>query len=176
MDQFICTCTIKIGDGDLDEKIGFGFERLERGSKRYEPVYKIIGENYMFDGIVGLVNLFNTVVRPKLEEDERESIDYFLQKAKKGIMTNLEIENIYDGVYLNVSIDRLDKFFDKNGLKNDSYLGYLNINFDSSDVEDVIDYVIYNELGHFDEWDVENGYVQLKKVADGVWVVKVDHA
>ena len=48
--------------------------------------------------------------------------------------------------------------------------------FDSSEEEKVIDYVIYNELGHFDEWDVENGYVQLKKVADGVWVVQVDHA
>ena len=178
MDQYICTCAIKIGDEDLDEKIGFGFERLELGYKRREPLYKITGVNNMFDGIVGLVNLFNILVRYKLEDDEKDRIDYFLQNANHGIMTEIEIgdDYDYDDIYLNVSIDRLDKFFDKNGLKSDSYLGYLNVNFDSSEEEKVIDYVIYNELGHFDEWDVESGYVQLKKVADGVWVVQVDHA
>ena len=82
MDQYICTCAIKIGDGDLDEKIGFGFERLELGYKRREPLYKITGVNNMFDGIVGLVNLFNTLVRYKLEDDEKDRIDYFLQKAQ----------------------------------------------------------------------------------------------
>lgn len=176
MDQYICTCAIRIGDGYLDEKIGFGFERLELGAKRREPFYKITGVNNVFDGIVGLVNLFNIQVRNKLDENAIISLDFFLQQAKNGILTDLKIENIYADIYLNVSIDRLDKFFDKNGLKSDSYLGYLNVNFDSSEEEKVIDYVIYNELGHFDEWDVENGYVQLKKVADGVWIVQVDHA
>ncbi len=175
MDQYICTCAIKIGDGNLDEKIGFGFERIEFGAKREEPFYKIIDENNVFDGIIGLVNLFNSVVRSKIDESDIFSLDYFLQLAKNRILTDIEIENIYADIYLNVSIDRLDKFFDKNGLKNDSYLTYINVNLDNE--KDVIDYVLKDDLdGSFDEEDVNDGFVQLEKVADGVWVVQVDHA
>ena len=171
MDKFICTCTVKVVEGDLNERLGFGFDR-------HDGRCVIESENKnMFSGIVSLVNLFKNIVKSDLDEDAVDDLDYFLQKAKDGILTEIEIgdDYDYDDIYLNVSIDNLDKFFDKNSLKSDPYLGYINVDLDNE--KDVIDYVLKNEFENsFDKNDVDNGFVQLEKIADGVWVVQVDHA
>lgn len=171
MDKFICTCTIKVSEGDLNERLGFGFDRRDG-----HCVIESENKN-MFEGIAALVSLFKNIVKSELDKEVVEDLDCFLQNAKHGIMTEIEIgdDYDYDDIYLNVSIDRLDKFFDKNRLKSDSYLGYINVNLDNEN--DVINYVLASEFENaFDKDDVDNGFVQLEKIADGVWIVQVDHA
>lgn len=73
--------------------------------------------------------------------------------------------------------NKLEKFIDEDDLHRGWYLGYINIDTDTQDEGDVIDYVLSNEQeGSFDEWDVDNGYVELERLADGCWIVQVGHA
>lgn len=176
MSSYICRCQVKVRDEKFDEEIGFGFEHYGI----FEC--KFIEDEWnkdKFAKIIDLTTFFKKLTKSRLASEELDLLEIFLKKATEGIMTEIEIGDDYDysDIYLNVSINKLEKFIDEDDLHRGWYLGYINIDSDTQDEGDVIDYVLSNEQeGSFDEWDVDNGYVELERLADGCWIVQVGHA
>ena len=164
MSKFICVCDLKIKDGRVDERIGFGFEQLNGICTLDED-----NKNF-FSGVVAMVNLFKSVVS-ELDEDEADDLEYFLSRASEGVLTEIEIGNDYnyDDNYLSVSIDKIESFFEKT----DAYLAYVNGDFENEN--EVINYVLNedNDSQIFSETDVDNGMIEFDRVADNLWLVKV---
>lgn len=164
MNKFICVCEMKINNS-TNECIGFGFEKhkdifiLDEDSKN------------LFNSIISRVILFRDVVGHNFNEDIISDLEYFLNKATDGVISEIEIGEEYEDNYLNLSINPIESFFEKK----DVYIGYVSGNFRNE--EDVINYVLdpINRSGIFDKSDIVDGMVEFKSVANNLYLCKVGY-